>query len=181
MNSAQKNTLLQFFKAVGQPERLRLLGILANERHSIADLVTNLGLKETAVLHNVRILKKAGLVQEQVENDTAVFQLNSDGLLHMQQIIAGEYIPDTFEEEVMKKYVQNETLTAIPQDAREREIILDWLAQKFDLQHRYTEEEVTAIVANHYPYPLILRRILADNHFLMKTGRQYWRPLPKVK
>ena len=178
MEPEQKATLMQFFKAVGQSERLRMLGLLANNTYSIPELAKALGMKETAVSRNIRTLKKAGLVKEQAIAHTPIYQLNKAGLAQMQSIIAGEYTPETLEEQVLHQYIEGEKLTAIPQKAEEREVILHWLAQKFDLERRYTEEEVTAIVANHYPYPLILRRILADNHFLMHTGRQYWRPLP---
>lgn len=179
MEPEQKATLMQFFKAVGQAERLRMLGILANNTYSILDLAREMGMKETAVSRNIRTLKKAGLVQEQTIAQTPVYHLNSARLAQMQSIIEGESMPETLEEQVMQQYIKGEQLTAIPQKAEEREIILHWLAQKFDLERRYTEEEVTAIVAEHYRYPLTLRRILADNHFLMHTGRHYWRPLPK--
>ena len=181
MNAAQKATVMQFFKAVGQPDRLRMLGLLANEQLTIPQLAHQLGLKETAVSRNIRALKKAGLVAETSDTKTAVFQLNQAGLAQMQQIVEGETIPETYEQRIMKQYIQDETLRAIPNDEQEREIILNWLTDKFDLEKRYTEEEVTAIVAKHYQYPLTLRRLLADNQFLMQTGRHYWRPLPKYK
>ena len=176
MDSAQKATLLQFFKAVGQPERLKMLGILANDAYTIPALAKEMGIKETAVAKNIRVLKKAGLVEEQ--NNTV--QLDRAGLEKMQHVIdGGTLVEIPFAVEVLAKYVKDGQLTAVPKEEDEREVILDWLAQKFDLERRYTEEEVTAIVAQYYRYPLILRRELADNKFLMQTGRHYWRPLPK--
>ena len=178
MNTAQKGTLMQFFKAVGQPERLRMLGLMANKGYSVPELAKAMGLKETAVSSGIRLLSRAELIKKRMVSNTVVYQLNSAKLAEMKDIIDGTVTPETLEAQVMKQYIQGETLTTIPQEEEEREIILAWLVQKFDLEKRYTEEEVTDIVANHYRYPLTLRRILADNHFLMQTGRHYWRPLP---
>ena len=181
MNGVQKATLLQFFKAIGQPERLKTVGLLANNAYTIPELATILDMKETAVSRSIRTLQKAKLVEEVRHSQPPQFQLNRTELSKMQHIVEGANTPETFEQRILNQYVQNETLQAIPQDDAEREIILNWLTEKFDLQKRYTESEVTAIVANYYPYPLTLRRLLADNQFLMHTGRHYWRPLPNRK
>ena len=178
MEPEQKAALMQFFKAVGQPERLRMLGILANKAYTLPELANEMGMKETAVSHSLRTLKKAGLLHVTGTADIPIYQLNTAKLADLHRIIEGEETAPTLQERVLNQYVQGETLTAIPNQEEEREIILQWLAQKFDMDRRYTEEEVTAIVANHYPYPPTLRRLLADNHFLLHTGRHYWRPLP---
>ena len=178
MEPEQKAALMQFFKAVGQPERLRMLGLLANNTYTLPDLAQEMGMKETAVSRSLRTLKKAGLLIQSGSANIPTYQLNTTKLNDLQRIIEGEDVPPTLQERVMNKFVQGETLTAIPQREEERQIILQWLAEKFDLQRRYTEEEVTAIVAKHYRYPLTLRRVLADNRFLLHTGRHYWRPLP---
>lgn len=178
MEPEQKAALMQFFKAVGQPNRLLMLGILANKAYTLPELTQKMGMKETAVSHSLRTLKKAGLLLVTGTADIPIYQLNTAKLADLHRIIEGEETAPTLQERVLNQYIQGETLTAIPQHEEEREIILQWLAQKFDLDRRYTEEEVTAIVANHYPYPLTLRRILADNRFLLHTGRHYWRPLP---
>jgi hypothetical protein len=178
MEPEQKAALMQFFKAVGQPDRLRMLGLLANNSYTLPELAQEMGMKETAVSRSLRTLKKAGLIEEGGSANTPIYQLNGTRLNDLHSIIEGESSQPTLQQRVMEQYIQGETLTAIPQREEERQIILQWLADKFDLQRRYTEEEVTAVVAKHYPYPLTLRRILADSHFLLHTGRHYWRPLP---
>lgn len=178
MEPEQKAALMQFFKAVGQPERLRMLGLLANNTYTLPELAQEMGMKETAVSRSLRTLKKAGLIDQQGSANIPTYQLNASRLDELHSIIEGEGSPPTLQQRVVDQYIQGETLTAIPQHEEERQIILQWLADKFDLQRRYTEEEVTAIVAKHYPYPLTLRRVLADNRFLLHTGRHYWRPLP---
>lgn len=180
MNASQKATIMQFFKAVGQADRLRMLGLLANDALTVPQLANQLGIKETAVSRNIRTLKKAGLVTEKTELQNTFFQLNTIGLAQMQHIVSGTSTPESFADQVKERYIQEDTLRAIPQNEQEREVILIWLTEKFDLQKRYTETEVTEIVAKHYRYPLTLRRLLADNQFLMHTGRHYWRPLPKT-
>ena len=45
MTPNQKQALLQFFKAVGQPERAKMLGLAASRPHTVIELAELLGLK----------------------------------------------------------------------------------------------------------------------------------------
>lgn len=178
MDETQKETLLEFFKATGQPERLRILGLIANQPYSVADLAARLHLKHTAVTRHLRALQKVNLVKQVGEWDTAVYQLNQSGLQKLNNIIDGSEQTASLAEQVLRKYVVNNRLQAIPQKAEERQIILAWLTDKFEPDRRYSEAEITDLMRNVTDQPLTLRRLLADNHFLLHTGRHYWRPIP---
>lgn len=171
--------LMNFFKATGQPDRLRLLGLLANQPQSVPALAQALGIKDTAVSRHLRALQKAGLVIERTVAHTATFHFNRAGLDNLHDIVAGAVVPESLAERVMREYVINDRLKAIPLKPDEREVILRWMADKFEPDRRYTETEVTELVNHYYDKPLTLRRILADNRFLLHTGRHYWRPLPE--
>jgi DNA-binding HxlR family transcriptional regulator len=173
----QKEALLTFFKATGQPERLRILGLLAERPYTIPELAVTLRLKETAVTHHLRALQTAGLVAQQKEVQPPTFYFTASGLHVLQNIIEGNVIPEDLEARVRREYVINGRLQAIPRQPEEQAVILRWMAEKFEPERRYTETEVTDLVQQYCDQPLMLRRILADHHFLRQTGRQYWRPL----
>lgn len=171
--------LMNFFKATGQPDRLRILGLLANQPRSVPALAQALGMKDTAVARHLRALQKAGLVIERPVAHTATFHFNRAGLNDLHDIVEGAIVPESLTERVMREYVINDRLKAIPLKPDERAVILRWMADKFEPDRRYTETEVTELVNHYYDKPLTLRRILADNRFLLHTGRHYWRPLPE--
>ena len=45
MNEQQQAALLQFFKAAGQLERIKILGLLAGRPYTVTELAAELGLK----------------------------------------------------------------------------------------------------------------------------------------
>jgi hypothetical protein len=136
-------------------------------------------MKETAVARHLRALQTAGLVSKHQAAFTETFSFTQSGLDSLHNIVEGNVVPETLEERVMREYILNDRLRAIPLKEEERLVILRWMANKFEPGRRYTETEVTELVQQYFDKPLTLRRILADNRFLMHTGRQYWRPLPE--
>ena len=90
MEPEQRAALMQFFKAVGQPERLRMLGLLANNTYTLPELAQAMGMKETAVSRSLRTLKKAGLIAEGGSANVPTYQLNASRLDDLHSIIEGE-------------------------------------------------------------------------------------------
>lgn len=173
----QQEALLTFFKATGQSDRLRILGLLAQRPHTVPELAEGLQLKDTAVTHHLRALQTAGLVRQHTVNHLPTFAFNSAGLDDLHNIVDGNVTPENEEERVLRQYVVNGRLRTIPHKPEEQAIILRWMAHKFEPDRRYTETEVTELVQQYFDHPLTLRRILADHRFLRQTGRHYWRPL----
>ena len=87
MTPIQKQALLQFFKAVGQPERAKMLGLAAGRPHTIMELAGLLGLKEMDALNQVTKLQKAGLIIEKKRGVTPIYQLDTAALTQLQQVI----------------------------------------------------------------------------------------------
>ncbi len=173
----QMEALLTFFKATGQPDRLRILGLLANDARTVPELAEASGMKDTAVTHHLRALQTAGLVIQRTVDHIPTFSFSNTGLDDLQNIVDGNVTPENLEERVLRQYVVNDRLRAIPHKPEERAVILRWMAEKFEPDRRYTETEVTNLVQQYFDKPLTLRRILADHRFLQQTGRHYWRPL----
>ena len=63
-------TLLEFFKAMADESRLRIIGLLATGERSVQELAAALGLKEPTVSHHLAILKRQGLVTARAEGTT---------------------------------------------------------------------------------------------------------------
>ena len=95
MNEQQQAALLKFFTAVGQPKRVKIIGLLANRAYSIRELSADLKLKEMDVYNHVTSLMHAGLVQEDTSTPSPTFRFSSNGLAEFRQVIlAGELDPD---------------------------------------------------------------------------------------
>jgi hypothetical protein len=76
---------------------------------------------------------------------------------------------------VLRAFVVDGRLTALPTKHSKRMIILDWLAQDFELGRRYSEAAVNLILGQHHADTAALRRYLVDAGLLDRADGHYWR------
>ena len=55
--------LTRIFKALGEPTRLRILNLLCGGEYAVGDIAQQLGLSQSAISHQLRILKDLRLVK----------------------------------------------------------------------------------------------------------------------
>jgi DNA-binding transcriptional ArsR family regulator len=73
------------FKVLGDPTRVRLLDALTHGEQCVCDLATLVGLSESAVSHQLRLLRQARLVRARRTGRMAFYSLDDHhviGLLH---------------------------------------------------------------------------------------------------
>ena len=68
------------FRALGDETRLRLLELLGNGEHTVADLMATTGLGQSLVSHHLRTLREAGLVFVRREGRWAHYGIGATGL-----------------------------------------------------------------------------------------------------
>jgi hypothetical protein len=54
-------------------------------------------------------------------------------------------------------------------------VLMDWLAQDFELGRRYTEPMVNLIIGQRHADTAAWRRYLVDHEFLSRASGEYWR------
>jgi DNA-binding transcriptional ArsR family regulator len=94
VQSAQKHALPQrengqmaaLFKAMGDPNRLRILWALDSEEMCVCDLALLVGVSESAVSHQLRQLRQLQLVTNRREGPVLYYRLNDthvSSLIHL--------------------------------------------------------------------------------------------------
>ncbi|MCC7447197.1 MAG: metalloregulator ArsR/SmtB family transcription factor [Anaerolineae bacterium] len=190
MGQEEFETLLNFFKALGNESRLKIIGMLANRECTVRELATLLDLKEPTVSQHLNMLKDVGLVAMHPEGNHHFYALNVNALNAMNKDVFNrgnlaalipnvEDTDDAFERKVFKTFFDGERITQIPTGEKRLMVILKWLANKFEYGVRYTEKEVNAIITRHHPDYALLRRELVDCHFMQREKGIYWR-VPKA-
>jgi hypothetical protein len=83
----------------------------------------------------------------------------------------------TPEARVLETFVKNGRIVQVPRQNAKRRLILDLLAQEFELGVNYSEREVNEILARWHPDTAAWRRYLVDEEFMERdpTGSLYWR------
>ena len=76
--------LAQLFKAMGDCSRLRILQALAEEEMCVCDLAGYLGVSESAVSHQLRLLRQLRLVANRREGPVLYYRLADQ---HVSQLI----------------------------------------------------------------------------------------------
>jgi DNA-binding transcriptional ArsR family regulator len=84
--------LVDFYKALGDERRLRLLSVLAEGPAALAELTAQLDLAKSTVHHHLRVLRRAGLVRVTV-GDEKEYSLRTDAAPEAARILQAYLIP----------------------------------------------------------------------------------------
>lgn len=175
------DTLLDFFKAMADQSRLSIVGLLAGRERSVQELAHALDLKEPTVSHHLAILKAQGLVTARAEGTTRWHALDRQALERLTRSVLKPVAKseprqtETFEDRVLKSFVDADTLKQIPASRRKRTVVLRWLMRDFAPDRRYREAEVNEAIQRHHWDSATLRRELVGHKMLARKDRIYWR------
>jgi hypothetical protein len=79
------------------------------------------------------------------------------------------------EEAVLRIFMRDGRITALPAKRSRRLVLLDHVAQLFDVGVRYSESEVNRTLRDVHEDYAALRRYLVDEDFLSRDHGVYWR------
>jgi ArsR family transcriptional regulator len=67
----------EFFKTLGHPVRIRVLELLVERDHAVAELIPELGIEPANLSQQLAVLRRAGLVVARKEGSTVHYSLTS--------------------------------------------------------------------------------------------------------
>ena len=183
---AEFETLLNFFKALSNQSRLKMIGILANGERTVGELAAMLDLKEPTVSQHLDMLKWVGLVSVRPDGNHRIYSFNNRALVGLsKEVFSREHLAslvpdldevgDAWERKVFKTFFDGERIIQIPASEKKLLVIVKWLADKFEYGVRYPKKEVNEILTRHYPDYALLRRELIDCHYMAREKGIYWR------
>jgi predicted transcriptional regulator len=186
MGQEDFETLLTFFKVLGNDSRLKIIGILANGERTVSELATMLDLKEPTVSQHLTMLKDANFVEMRPDGNYRYYSFNPKALHKMNKDMFSreglaslvphyDEVGDAFDRKVFKAFIDGERITQLPVGEKRMRVILKWLAEKFEEGVQYTEKEVNEIIKRHHEDYATLRRDLVDFHYLSREKGIYWK------
>ena len=75
--------LSETFKALGDPTRIRIIYVLSKNRLCVCDLAAALGMSQSAVSHQLRVLRNLKLVRFEKRGKSVYYSLDDDHILSM--------------------------------------------------------------------------------------------------
>lgn len=183
--------LLTTLKALSDASRLRIVGLLAaGKRMAVEDLAAALELTPGTVVHHLKRLREAGLVESRARPPYVEYSLRLErlaeigaelGRLSQEQTgeeegLAGPLPPwaDARSARILGSFFEGDRLLSIPAQYRKRLIVLRHLAETvFEEGREYVEKEVNQLLALRHPDVAALRRYLVDERFMTRTAGVY--------
>lgn len=80
--------MAEFFSLLGDANRLRILAVLAAGEYCVGDLATLVAMSESAVSHQLRVLRTMRLVERHKQGRHVFYRLLDDHVLTLYQAVA---------------------------------------------------------------------------------------------
>lgn len=179
-------TLLEFFKALADANRLKMIGFLAEKPRSVGELAELLGLSVSTTSHHLSYLTHVELVSARAEGHYYIYSLHTERLKSMAQSLNTQLTSaprseseesDAFERKVLKSFTDAEgRIKAFPAQEKKLLVLLRHAIQAFEPGRRYSEKEVNEILLRFNKDTAFIRRSFIEYKLMEREGggRAYW-------
>lgn len=185
MSESELDELLAFFKALAPESRLRIVGALSADEAGVGELAKLVGLSAPTVSHHLGVLRDAGVVRMRAEGTVRIYSLDITAIQARARVLLAdeaargleaELDADSFAAAVLRSFVDEERITAIPASRRKRRVILEWLAQHVPRGRAFPEPEFSRLIQQYHPEdPATLRRELVGAGLVDRQRGAYTR------
>jgi predicted transcriptional regulator len=181
------DALLSFFKALSDANRLKLIGLLAQEESSVEELAAMLDISASTVSHHLNKLSEIGMVSARADGYYNIYRLETDRLEEMaKQLLSKQTLPEVakdldltaYDRKILQDYLNEDgTIQQLPTNRRKLKVILRYIVDNFEFDQRYTEREVNEVIGGLHEDISGLRRDLISVGYLdrERDGSAYWR------
>jgi len=176
-------TATDFLRVALDPHRLAVLGLAAGGPLDIEDAAHRLHITVGQVRRAVSRLVEAGLLDSNLALDCTALRSLAATLPDEEPVspivLEGPWSAE--ERDLLGRFFVGTRLSEIPAQYQRRRVILERLAQEFEVGLRYSEKEVNSMLqVFHHDYAA-LRRYMVDEGFLARADGSYWRSGGRVE
>jgi hypothetical protein len=163
-------------RALADPARRAVVAALVLGATTSAEIASAAPALDVRALHDALTkLDVSGLVVWDQRTGSAV--LLEAAFVQAARTTAADVPPPPADdrERVLRTFVADGRITQIPMQRAKRLVLLDVLAQEFEVGQRYSEQQVNLALVRWHPDTAAWRRYLVDEGFLDRDAGQYWR------
>lgn len=156
---------LAVLKCLADRSRMDIIRILYAEDSWVELIASKLDLTPATVCYHLKKLESAGIVCASRSQFYIIYSLNREIFdLPLGDFLFGDEVPkpdsspDKFEKEVISRFFRYGKLTALPVQRKKREIVLAYIAKRFEQGRDYTEKEIDGAIHEFFDDHCTLRR-----------------------
>jgi predicted transcriptional regulator len=184
---SNEQDLVEFFKALGEPHRLRIVGLLSQRAHTVEQLGAALGIGVSTVSHHLARLARTGLVSSRTESYYNLYTLEAGALSDLAKKLLAQAAPQrpaseqelgAFDRKVLATFTTpNGRITSFPMQEKKVRVLLRHVLPAFTHGVRYPEKRVNEILLKFSDDSARLRRWLVEYGYMAREGGggKYWR------
>lgn len=194
----QLDQLVTFYKALGDPTRVRILALLANGPLHGQALAGKLTVTPPTITHHMAKLREAGIVYERRDKNTIYFYLHEANMKRQSQAIlsvlekAKESTDEDFlaeegtNREETKSKMAAETmqvirsfitpdgkLKQIPAQRKKKLVVFEYMVRGLEKGRKYAEKEINEYIKQFHDDYATIRREFIMNHYMYREDGIY--------
>lgn len=182
-------------KALADPTRFATVALLAQAPRSGDELAALLDLNPSTISHHLAKLQDAGLVVNKTEQYYRIYFLQEQTLATLQESLVLPALiemvsamktvdSDAYRQQILSRWIVDGKLQGLPTPIKQRDIVLQWLIDKFTVNVQYEPAQLDTILNQWcswaHPKQLditsITSALVAGNYLARKRdGSVYWR------
>jgi len=178
--------LVAFFKALADANRLKIVGLLAQQSYSVEQLAAILCLRPSTISHHLSKLAEVGLVSFKADSYYNIYQLEEETLRKTRLLFSQKDLAavvenvdlDAYDRKVVEDFsLPDGRLKTIPAQRKKLEAVLRYVTKAFEPGVRYSEKQVNEMLARFHEDTATLRRELVGYGLMSREGGggEYWR------
>ncbi|NNV02882.1 metalloregulator ArsR/SmtB family transcription factor [Brevibacillus sp. MCWH] len=187
----QLEKLVTFYKALGDPTRLRIVALLANGPLHGQALAGKLGVTPPTITHHMAKLREAGIVYERREKNTIYFTLHETNLTRKSQALltlldkakgteGAAEMEETDEKWAAEKmqvirhfFTADGRLKHIPTQRKKKLIVFEHMVRGLERGRKYEEREINEYIRRFHDDIATIRREFVMNHYMYRENGIY--------
>ncbi|GIO53732.1 MULTISPECIES: metalloregulator ArsR/SmtB family transcription factor [Paenibacillus] len=186
----QLDKLVNYYKALADRNRIRILVLLSQEEINGMTLAEKLGVTPATITHHIAKLKEVGVVMERREKNVSYYRISQDMIERTEgQLLKliRNYEPqedqpgpqlsaknEKLRDTVLKSFIMDDgRLKNIPAQLKKKLIVLEFMVRNLDMGRKYTEKEINEFIKTYHPDFATIRREFIMHHYLYREKEIY--------
>jgi len=183
----QLDKVVNYHKALADPNRIRILILLACGELNGQVLAEKLSVTPATITHHAAKLREASLINERRDKNTIYFSLNhyfiknsasaTENLIYRKTNGGVDILYDEHKrmrEAVIKNFFTSEgKLKSLPAQLKKKLIVLEHIVSKLDKGRKYSEKEINDFIKNFHEDYATIRREFIMHQFMFRENQIY--------